>query len=130
MKKRFVATLAASLVGLVLFSSTDTDRLLNRYPNSATVGAGQVELNVFNERSLSRQATYQTGDELLAVRRWYAVLLQINPASDINYAPAGRCAWLSQSKLVLLVEHTVSVLLCEAPHGTRIVVNETIFIRP
>ncbi len=119
------SSLAASFVGFGLLASLNLDEVLERYPGSVPVASERVDFDSIHEGAIRRQGDYHTEDELMVVKRWYAARFRIAPASDMNLNPTGNCVWLTQSKLAFRVEHTVSVLLCAALHGTRISVNES-----
>jgi hypothetical protein len=87
-----------------------------------------VDFDSIDEGALRQQVDYQTGDEFLVVRRWYAARLRIASASTMNPDPTGNCVWLTQSKLALRIVHTVSVLVCAVPQGTRISVNQSVYL--
>ena len=133
MKKRFVAVLAASglaisLVGFGLIANLNLDEVLGRYPGAVRVARERIDFDSLDEGAIRRQADYQTGDELMAVKRWYVARFGIAPASDMNPDPTSHCVWLTQSKLALRVVHTVSVLVCAVPQGTRVSVNESVYL--
>ena len=122
--------LAISLVGLSLIAHLNLDEALERYPGSMRVTDERVQFNSIGQSTISRQATYQTAAELLTVRRWYASRYPIDPALERNLAPIDNCVWLGQSKRILWVEHSMSVLLCSRSHGTRIFINESVSLPP
>ena len=132
MKKLMMAFLAVGLAaGFALFgrvAGAGLDSVLGRYPGSVRVGGG-FDLSALREGTLNWQGTYQTEDELAAVRRWYAERLHVSPASDMNVASSDNCAWLTASKLVYRLGHTESVLMCAQPHGTRVVVTDSIVVQ-
>ena len=129
MKKRIMVLLAASglavtLVGFGLMAQLNLDEALERYP-----GALLLDTRIdFASGALQRQSTFQTADELLVVRRWYAERFHVSPASDVYLTPVNGCVWLTQSKLTWRVDHNVSVLLCTLSQGTRISVNESVSV--
>ena len=135
MKRRIVAALAASglaasFVGFGLSASINLNEVLEQYPGSVPVARERIDLDSIDDGTINRQGNYYTEDELIVVKRWYVARLHIAPASDMNPDPVSNCIWLTQSKLAVWITHTVSVLLCSAPHGTRVVVNEIVDLWP
>ena len=125
-----VGGLAVSLVGLGLIAPLSLDEALERYPGSRQVANERIQFNSIGQSTINWQANYQTVDELFLVRHWYASRYQIDPTSEWNLTPIGNCVWLGQSRLILWMEQTVSVLLCPMSHGTRIYINESVSLRP
>jgi hypothetical protein len=87
-----------------------------------------VELASLRRGTLTWQRVYWTGDALRTVRQWYATRWAISPASDTLHT--GECQPLTHSRLLLRLEHTVTVVLCTLPGGTRLVVNERVTLWP
>lgn len=122
-----VGGLLVGLVGLELTANLNLDAVLERYPGAVRAAADGLDLDSLSEGAIRRQADYQTPDELLVVKRWYMTRFGISPASDMNLSVVNNCVWLTQSKLVFRVVHTVTVLLCSAAQGTRISINESVY---
>jgi hypothetical protein len=97
-----------------------------RYPNSGLVIREKMDWGALTHGTLSRQVEYQTADDLAAVQRWYADYLRVSPASELY--TGGECRWLTQSKLIARLNHTLSVLLCVEGTGTRIVLTESAYM--
>jgi hypothetical protein len=100
--------------------------LQGRYPGSVRMAADHIQFKVLDGRSLSRQADFYSPDALLVVRHWYADRYDIDPASERNPDPTRSCIWLSRSRWVYQMVHSISILLCSAPQGTRIYLNERV----
>jgi hypothetical protein len=120
----------ACLVGLCLVAGPVLDDVLGRYPGSVLIATENIDIHTLTTGTLQRQATYLTGDKLAIVRQWYAVRLQISPASDQNNIASDGSVWLTHSDQAIHVQHTVSVLLYPVPTGTRVVVNESLSLEP
>ena len=83
-----------------------------------------------NEKAISRggiarQAAYQTADDLTVVTRWYAALV---PGAEMH--ATSDCVSLWQSRVILHVQRSIGLRLCQVRSGTRIVVNERVDIWP
>lgn len=133
MKKRIaivfiVGGLAVGLASLGLMAQLNLDEVLERYPGALHAAADGLDLDSLTEGALHRQSVYQTSDELWVVKRWYLERFGISPASDMNLNASDNCVWLTQSKLAFRLVHTVTVLLCSAASGTRIHVNESVYL--
>ena len=120
--------LAAGILGAGMLGNAYVDAALGRYPGSVAVAGESVEFDSAGDHALSRQGTYQTQENLTTVRPWYDARFHVSPASD-NYT-GGDCVWLSRSKQVARLRYASSVLLCSSPHGTRIVINESLGLWP
>src|SRR5258708_16944784 len=118
--------LAAGLIGAGLAVRPARDNALDRYPGSVQIANDTLDLSTLTRGVLRWQGTYQTPDTLSQVRGWYAARLQISPVSDQYLTGGDGCAWLSQSNLIVRLQRTVAVLLCQVPAGTRVVVNESV----
>src|SRR5437667_7710094 len=121
MNKRFAASLAAGLcvavcVGPALLAEPIVNNVLSRYPGAARVEGENVDTYYLNHGWLTRQAAYQSPDDLQNVTRWYAAYL---PQAEMH--ATGTCIELRQSQTFIHMLHNVSVLLCQLPPGTRIV---------
>jgi hypothetical protein len=132
MKKLAIAAfaligLAALFVGVRLLAGPTFDNILNRYPGSVRGGSERFSLESAYGGSISRQADYQTEDDFMTVKQWYDTHFGVAPAMDKN--AMGDCAWLTKSNTTLRIAHTVSVMLCALPHGTRVFVNERVYLR-
>jgi hypothetical protein len=130
MNKRFAASIAVGLcaaicVGLALLAEPILNDVLSRYPGAARVKSENVDTYYLNHGWLTRHAAYQTPDDLQNVTRWYVAYL---PQAEMH--ETGSCIALRQSQTFIHILHTVSVLLCQLPPGTRIVVNEDVFLSP
>src|SRR5712692_6581377 len=112
--------LAVGLLGAGLAAGPLLDGAADRYPGSVRVANEAVDWHTLGQGALRWQATYQTPDALHVVQRWYAARLHISPTSDSNVTGSDGCAWLSQSNLIVRLQRTVAVLLCQAPTGTRV----------
>ncbi len=123
-----VSLLIAAFAGVTRLANTYVNEFLSRYPGVVIVAEGGYDFTGLRDGDILRQGTYQTGDALPTVKRWYMARLQIAPASDMNLN--GDCVWLTGSKLVVRLVRTVSVLLCPVPAGTRVVVTERVDVRP
>ena len=133
MKRQIVLSLAACglALGGVSFGLTawaNVDNVLGRYPGSVRLQSTGIDLHSVAQGAISRQAVYETADEQSSVKRWFAARLEISPASEL-YTDS-TCAWLAQSKPAVWLRREVSVLLCAEPHGTRVVVNESVYLWP
>jgi hypothetical protein len=95
----------------------------SRYPDAVPVASEKDDFSL-EQGLLGRQMTFETDDELGAVTDWYAELLEVPLASDGNGLTSGNCAWLTKARQSFLFNHSVSVMLCSAPIGTLIYVNE------
>jgi hypothetical protein len=127
MKKRLVAALAAGglvlvCAGAVLAAAPWLAAVLGQYPGAVRVGSEHVDLEAMRQGAFTRQGVYETGDALPVVRAWYAARLHLAPSAVVDGADG--CVWLAQSGLVVWVDHSLSVLLCPQPRGTRVVVNQ------
>lgn len=123
-----LSLLAATFAGVTRLANTYVEEFLSRYPGAVVVSEARYDLASLRDGDFVRQGTYQTADQLTTVKRWYMARLQIAPASDLNLS--GDCVWLSGSKLVARIVHSVSVLLCPLPPGTRVVVTERVDLWP
>ncbi len=112
----------AGLAGLALVVNLGLNEAQQRYPGSVRLSDENLDNYALQHGSIIRQAVYQTPDVIQTVRRWYMARLGVPPASDL--ATSGDCMPLVHARLVLKFEHSVSVMLCAMPHGTRVVVNE------
>jgi hypothetical protein len=129
MLKRLIYAIAvfgtvAGLVGLAPVASAGLDAVLGRYPGSVRTANAALEFHVIDQHAVQSQATYQTPDKLPVVQRWYAARLHISVASDQYTTGGDGCAFLSDVQPVMRVQHTVTVLLCAVPGGTRVAVTE------
>lgn len=123
-----VGGLLVGLVGLELTANLNLDAVLERYPGAVRAADDGLDLDLITHGAIHRQVEYETSDELLAVKRWYTTRFGISPASDMNLNPTGNCVWLTQSKLVFRITHTVTVLACSEGPGTHISVNESVYV--
>jgi hypothetical protein len=132
-KRLVVVSVAGSLVAaaaLALLAMTvNFDRAQKRYPGSVRADSEGAGLSL-RPNAMDRQAVYWTVDDMPAVKRWYAELLDLHPASDGNMLAAGNCVWMTQAKLMYVISHSISVLACSTRAGTKIVVNEKVSLWP
>lgn len=122
--------LAIGLVSLGLLASPNLAAALGRYPHSVLIGQEHVQFNSIGQSSISRQANYHTPDALLKVRRWYVARYQFDPESEKTLTPTGDCIWMRQSTRTFRLEHTIALTLCAQQSGTRISINESVYLYP
>jgi hypothetical protein len=130
MKKRLAAALTTILfVALCLVGTAAAEPALNgvltRYPGAVRVEGEKVDAYYLSHGWLTRQAAYQSPDDLENVMRWYAAYL---PQAEMH--ETGTCVALRQTQTFVHILHTISVLLCQLPPGTRILVKEDVFLSP
>ena len=130
MNTRVAMTLAVGLVvaicaGPALLAEPILNSTLGRYPGAARVEGENVDTYYLNHGWLTRQAAYQSPDDLENVTRWYAAYL---PQAEMH--ETGTCIALRQLQTFIHMLHNISVLLCQLPADTRIVVKEDVFLYP
>jgi len=130
MKKRSLTALTITLfVGMCLTGIAAAERVLDgvlsRYPGAVRIEGEKFDTYYLDHGWLTRQAAYQSPDDLESVTRWYAAYL---PQADMH--EAGNCVALRQSQSFIHILRSVSVLLCQLPPGTRIIVKEDVFLSP
>jgi hypothetical protein len=130
MKKRSMAMLATILLmticaGLALAAEPVLNGVLTRYPGAVRVEGEKVDAYYLSHGWLTRQAAYQSPDDLENVMRWYAAYL---PQAEMH--ETGPCVALRQTQTIIRVLHTITVLLCQLPPGTRFLVKEDVFLSP
>ncbi len=123
-----VAGLAACTLSVVVPLRVAAAR--THYPGAVAVAGAGIDLAGGQRGVIGWQTKFVTPDELGAVRAWYAARLGIAAASDVSFSPVDGCAWLTQAKLIIVVTHSVAVLACADPGGTRITVNEGARVGP
>ncbi len=133
MSKRILAGwlsggLVAGILVAGLLATTFSSLALGRYPGAQFYGTQKLVVQGEDGRSISRQATYQTADELAVVRPWFAKQFGVSPASEYYYG--GDCFWANKVKEWDRVTYSATVLLCKVPRGTRISINQSIGLRP
>jgi len=121
--------LVAAAALALLAATANFDRVQGRYPGSLRAEDEDVGFAV-QQGLLNRRAVFWTEDDMRAVRSWYAALLYVEAGSDGNGLTAGDCAWLTNAQQTFVVNHTVTVLVCSTSPGTRIVVNESVYLWP
>jgi hypothetical protein len=130
MKKRYLAALATSLLAAIcaasgILAGPYFDYSLSHYPGSVNTESERLEWTVVPRGGIARQATYQTADDLTVVTRWYAALV---PGAEMH--ATSDCVSLWQSRVILHVQRSIGLRLCQVRSGTRIVVNERVDIWP
>jgi hypothetical protein len=133
MSKRILAGwlaggLVAGILAASLLATAFSSLALGRYPGAQLYGTQKVVVQGEDGRSISRQVTYQTTDELAVVRPWFAKQFGVSPASEYYFG--GDCFWANKVKDWARVTYSASVLLCKVPHGTRISINQSVGLRP
>jgi hypothetical protein len=133
MKKRLMLTgvvgaLAVGLVAFGLATNLDLNKVLERYPGAMPAAVDRLDFDALAKGTVHRQVEYLTPDELQKVKRWYAERFGISPASEMNLSVVNNCVWLTESKLVFRIVHTVTVLACAVGEGTRIAVHEEVYV--
>lgn len=123
-----ITLLAAALFGGQRLAQASYDWVTGRYPGSTRVASELVDLDYVGRGWLSRQASYLTGAERDVVERWY--LARYGPVSEADAHGGGACLAFHTTKTLARVVYAVSVTLCATPAGTRIRVNESIFVSP
>jgi hypothetical protein len=130
MKRRYFAALAASLLAVLIagssvLASPYSDYSLSHYPGSVRTEGERLEWTVVPPGGIARQATYQTADDLTVVTRCYAALV---PGAEMH--ATSDCVSLWQSRVILHVQRSIGLRLCQVRSGTRIVVNERLDVWP
>jgi hypothetical protein len=130
MKNRYFVALATSLLAAIcagsgMLAGPYFDYSLSHYPGSVSAEGERLEFTLVPRGSLSRQATYQTTDDLTVVTHWYAAL---EPQAEMH--AASNCVSLWQSRVILHVQRSIGLRLCQLHSGTRIVVNERVDVWP
>lgn len=133
MKTKLVTTLAACGLalggfGFGLTGWANVDGILGRYPGAIRLQSQLIDVSTLARGAIQRQAVYETPDPQSTVKRWYAQRLEIAPADELY--TAGTCAWLTAEQRYAWLKRDLSVLLCVEPHGTRVVVNESVTLGP
>jgi hypothetical protein len=122
-----VAILGTALIAACALAAVSAQPVvgvaLSRYPGSVRAADEGLRFEQFRQGIVTRQAVYQTGDELAVVKDWYAERMHLAPATTVNADSSG-CAMMSQAEMVYRFEHTLAVVLCARPYGTQVVVNE------
>jgi hypothetical protein len=122
-----VALLTAVLASTGLFAVRNLDYTLARYPGAASLGDGHFDLRSALRGYVNQNDTYQTGDNVASVRRWYARHLNVEPAPNIPMQ--GQCVALEGDQR-LIFRRAVRVSLCSTPHRTLIFVNQVVYFSP
>jgi hypothetical protein len=130
MKKRSIAVMTTIVFVSLCLAGTAAaepvlDAVLSRYPGAVRVEGEKVDTYYLDHGWLTRQAAYQSPDDLESVSRWYAAHL---PQAEMH--EAGTCVALRQSQSFIHILRSISVLLCQLPSGSRIVVKEDVFLAP
>ena len=130
MMKRLIAALTTFMImgiclGLALLAEPVLDNVLSRYPGAVRVEGERIDTTYLSRGWLTRHGAYQSADDLANVTRWYAAYL---PQAEMH--ETGTCVAWRQSQTFKHILHNISVLLCQAPTGTRIMVNEDVFLSP
>ena len=133
MKTKLISTfavcgLALGGLGFGLTGWANVDGILGRYPGSIRLQSQVIDLRAVARGAIERQAVYETTDPQSTVKRWYAARLEMSPADELY--TAGACAWLTEEQRFSWLRRDVSVLVCVEPHGTRVVVNESVRLGP
>jgi hypothetical protein len=85
----------------------------------------RLEQANWTDSTLSWQVTYWTDAPLATVKDWYASRLGVSPVwSDLQ--ASGECLMMSQADLLYRLEHTVAVVICNRPRGTRVVMTDVV----
>ncbi len=128
MKQHLIAILTVGiLVTLclngVFLAEPVVDTILSHYPGATRIEEENFDTSYLKHGWLARQAIYQSPDDLENVLLWYAAYL---PQAEMH--ETATCVALRQSQTVFHILRAISVLLCRLAPGTRIVVNENIFV--
>ena len=133
MKPRVFAILAACSLGLGGFGMgmagwANADNILGRYPGAIRQESQFFDLPAATRGVIERQAVYETADAPSTTGRWYAARLHIAPPSETY--DGRNCAWLASEQHFYWLRRDLSVSLCAEPHGTHVVIHETITVEP
>lgn len=96
-----------------------------QYPGRVHSVTRRVEEADWSTATLAWQITYWTDAPLERVRDWYAPRVGPAPVWSDTQA-SGACIMLSHADLVFRLEHTVAVVICDRPRGTRVVVTDVL----
>jgi hypothetical protein len=133
MNAKLVSTLAVCSLALGGFGAglagwANADNILGRYPGSTRLESKVIDLNAVTHGALERQAVYDTTDNPGTARRWYAARLHQSWSSEV-YTDRN-CAWLTGVQQIIYLRRELSVSVCNEPHGTRVVVTESLTLGP
>ena len=117
--------LAALLAGLAPLAGQYLDEALFRYPGSDRVVAEQVDISYLHRGWISWRAVYQTDADFSTTVLWYGAV-----APSARTRNLGGCVAMRQSGAILTRPSTVEVLVCPLPPGTRIMVQEDVYLWP
>ena len=128
MKHRWMATLMVGILvtlcmGGVFLAEPVVDTALSHYPGARRLEGEAFDVSRLNHGWLTRQAIYQSPDDLYDVLRWYTAYL---PQADMH--ETATCVTLRQSQAVLVLRRADYVLLCRLAPGTRIVFTEDLVV--
>jgi hypothetical protein len=129
MSKRKLA-LRVGLIGLVLAACLGFGAALNaappidQYPGSDLISDSteqRYQPNYFTRRT----AVYQSQDAFNKVYGWYSIGFKLGPEAHAQ----GNCILMARSSTVLLfVDETMSVTLCDTPTGAMAFVSHTRYV--
>jgi hypothetical protein len=128
-KRRLV--LQVGLIGLVLAACIGFGLALSaappieQYPGAMLISDSteqRYQPNYFNRRT----AVYQSQDAFNKVYGWYSISFKLGPEAHAQ----GNCILMARSStLLLLVDETMSVTLCDTPTGAMAFVMRTRYVR-
>jgi hypothetical protein len=128
-KQSFAIVTSAAVMGLCLAASMTAvkwlEMALDRYPGAVEVESENWDTSRLSRGWLTRQASYQSPDDRQALLGWYAFHM---PQADMR--EAGDCVTLRRAQTFIWLSNSNSVLLCQLPHGTRIMVKQEIHLAP
>ncbi|MCB8945054.1 MAG: hypothetical protein H6658_15010 [Ardenticatenaceae bacterium] len=112
-------SLAALIIGGLLWASFQKNRQLTRYPDSLLV-ASHSNYRDF-PLSYKWDDTYLTDAPFREVYNWYSVTFDMGAEARAT----GGCIWLESQQQQWLVQRNLGVSLCDTPNGRMIFVSQT-----
>jgi hypothetical protein len=101
--------------------------VMGRYPASTGAAREKFDLSALPHGYLGWAGTYFTHDDPETVRHWYASQFDVEPEDGVN--SGDHCLKLSGVQPLAGFGRVVGVTVCEAPQGTNVSVNQTIYWR-
>ncbi|MGQ0603378.1 MAG: hypothetical protein ACT4QE_16975 [Anaerolineales bacterium] len=130
MKRLIVTSLGFGILtacaGLSLLAMIALDPA--RYPGSLRISDTHFDLRSADKGYISRASVYQTDADVMSVWRWYARQFDVAPKDGMG--AEGQYVMLEKIEQAILLLRTIGVRVCPVESGTRVVFNQTVYLRP
>jgi hypothetical protein len=117
--------LTCLLAGLAPPAGRFLDEALFHYPGAARVASEHIDFSYIKRGWISRRAVYQAEADFATTVLWYTAA-----APSARTRSLGGCVTVRQAGTILTRPTDTAVLVCPLPPGTRIIVEEDVYLWP